>query len=470
MKSTVFEEFLSTQEIQAAFGETSIVQAMLDFEAALARAGANEGLIPEAAAVAIVGMCRAELFDLPALVQASGRSGSLAIPMVKKLTETIALFDPQAASYVHRGSTSQDVIDTAMALVTRRALALIEGDLLRLCDALLGHAEQLGDAPMLGRTLMQPALVTSVGFKLAGWVAPLLRCAHALREAADQALMLQFGGAVGTLAVIGDSADAMCSHMARELKLGLPDMSWHTQRDRWIRLGAEVGVLCGALGKIAGDLSLMSQAEVGEMIEPSVSGRGGSTAMPHKRNPVACLVALAAAQRTPFRVGALLSCMLQEHERGLGNNQAELAEWVGLFTSAHGAVKVLADAVPGLEINTGRMRDNIAAIKGLVFTESLYMLATPHIGKTEAQGWVEELSRRVIEQDRQLLDVALEALAQDAQLAAQISKEQLLALFDLDKVAAQAQRRAAKPLRAMREQWQALAATPHFESRQAAQS
>jgi 3-carboxy-cis,cis-muconate cycloisomerase len=155
--------------------------------------------------------------------------------------------------------------------------------------------------------------------------------------------------------------------------------------------------------------------------------------------------------------------MLQEHERGLGNNQAELAEWVGLFTSAHGAVKVLADAMPGLEINARRMRENIAAIKGLVFTESLYMLVAPHIGKTEAQDWVEQLSRRVIEQDRQLFEVALEALAQDTQLAAKVSEQQLLALFDLDKVAAQAQRRASKPLRAMREQWQALAATPHFE-------
>ena len=459
----VFEEFLATPEIQAVFGEASIIQAMLDFEAALARASAREGLIPKAAAVSIAGVCRAELYDLGALVQTSGRAGSLAIPVVKKLTETVALFDPQAASHVHRGSTSQDVVDSAMALVTRRALALIERDLLRLCGALLGHAKELGDAPVLARTLMQPALVTSLGFKLAGWVAPLVRCAQSLRVAADQALMLQLGGAAGTLAVMGDSADAVSRHMAQDLTLGLPDMAWHTQRDRWIRLGAEVGVLCGALGKIASDLSLLSQAEVGEMLEPSVSGRGGSTAMPHKRNPVACLVALAAAQRTPFRVGALLGCMLQEHERGLGNNQAELAEWVGLFTSAHGAVKALADAAPGLQIDTERMRENIVSVKGLVFTEGLYMLLAPAVGKTEAQAFVERLSQRVMEQGRQLLDVAIEALAADPRLSAQVPQDQLLALFDLDKVAAQAQVRARKPLQQMREQWRALCATPHFE-------
>ena len=462
MKSMVFEEFLATPEIQQVFGEASIIQAMLDFEAALARASASEGLIPKSAAVAIAGVCRAELYDLAALVQVSGRAGSLAIPVVKKLTETVALFDAQAASHVHRGSTSQDVLDSAMALVTRRALALVERDLLRLCEALLAHARTYGTAPMLARTLMQPALVTSVGFKLVGWVEPLLRCARNLREAADQAFMLQLGGAAGTLAVMGEAADAVSEHMAKELNLGLPDMPWHTQRDRWIRLGAEVGVLCGAMGKIAGDLALLSQAELGEMLEPSVSGRGGSTAMPHKRNPVACLVALAAAQRTPFRVGALLSCMGQEHERGLGNNQAELAEWVGLFTSAHGAVKALADAAPGLEFKLDRMRENIVSVKGLVFTEGLYMLLAPVVGKSEAQAFVEELSRRVIEQDRQLLDVAQEALAADPDLAAEVSQQQLLALFDIDGVAAQAQRRIDKPLQRLQKQWQALAARPHF--------
>lgn len=462
MKSMVFEEFLSTPEIQAVFGEASIVQAMMDFEAALARAAAREGLIPQSAAVAIAGVCRAELYDLSSLVQASGRAGSLAIPMVKKLTETVALFDPQAASYVHRGSTSQDVIDTAMALVTRRALALLERDLLRLCDGLLVLAETQGHYPMLGRTLMQPALVTSVGFKLAGWVAPLLRCAHSLRQAADDALMLQLGGAIGTLAVMGDGADAVCRHVAQDLALGLPDLPWHTQRDRWIRLGAEVGVLCGALGKIANDVSLLSQAEVGEMLEPSVSGRGGSTAMPHKRNPVACLVALAAAQRTPFRVGALLGCMLQEHERGLGNNQAELAEWVGLFTSAHGAVSALAEAAAGLQLFPERMRANIDAVKGLVFTEGLYMLVSPAVGKAEAQRWVEQLSHQVLEQDRQLLDVAQEALAADPKLQAAVTPEQLQALFDPDQVAAHAQSRVRVPLQHLREQWQALSATPHF--------
>jgi 3-carboxy-cis,cis-muconate cycloisomerase len=358
---SAFEAFLSTPAMLATFGEPAIVQAMLDFEAALARAEAAESVIPAAAAETIAAQCQAGRFDVPALIQAAGRAGSLAIPLVGELRRQVAEVDAGAERWVHWGSTSQDVIDSAMALATRRALALVQTDLARLTHALLSLAEREADTPMLARTLMQPASATTLGFKIAGWVAPLLRARERLARAADAALQLQLGGAVGTLAVLGERGPAVVTRLAALLDLRAPAAAWHTQRDAWVALGCEVALLVGSLGKIARDLALLSQGEVGELSEPSEPGRGGSTAMPHKRNPVASMVALAAAQRTPQRAAALLAAMVQEHERGLGNWQAELAEWAGLWISAGGAVAALADAAPGLVVDRQCMRNHLDA-------------------------------------------------------------------------------------------------------------
>jgi 3-carboxy-cis,cis-muconate cycloisomerase len=361
MPANAFEAFLSTPAALAAFGPASVVQALLDFEAALAQAQAAEGLMPAPAAAAIAAQCRAERFDPPAIVAAAGRAGSLAVPLVAALKQRVAQADPSALPWVHWGATSQDAIDTAMALVTRRVLGVLDADLSRLIVTLLGLAERQGDAPMLARTLMQPGSATTLGFKLAGWIAPLLRTRAGIERAAYDALQVQLGGAVGTLAVMGSHGPAVSARMAERLGLATPLASWHTQRDTWVSLGCEVAVLVGALGKIARDWSLLSQPEVGELSEPTEPDRGGSTAMPHGHNPVASMVALAAAQRTPQRAAALLAAMAQEHERGLGNWQAELAEWAGLWTSAAGAVAALADAAPGLAVDRTRMAANLAA-------------------------------------------------------------------------------------------------------------
>src|SRR5438045_620132 len=371
--SAAFERFLSTPEVLAVFDEAAVVQAMLDFEAALARAQADEGVIPGAAAAAITGVCRAELYDVGAIVEASGRSGSLAIPLVKKLTETVALFDAEAAGYVHWGSTSQDVVDTALVLVTRRALALVDRDLGVLVASLLAQAERHGHAPLLARTLMQPAQVVSFGFKLVAWIAPLVRARQRLRDGGRAALQLQLGGAVGTLAVMGDKAGAVARRMADALQLALPMGAWHTQRDELAVLACGAGVLCGTLGKIGTDIALLAQAEVGELTEPAGGGRGGSSTMPHKRNPVAAMLALANALRAPQRVAAVLTAMQQQHERGLGNWQAELAENAGVWVAVHGALKALADVAGQLAINAPRMRANIDALQGLVFAEAVAM-------------------------------------------------------------------------------------------------
>jgi 3-carboxy-cis,cis-muconate cycloisomerase len=360
---SIFEGFLSTSETLGAFSDRAFVDAMLRFEAALARAQAAEGLIPESAAHSIVGSCKVELFDVPKIVRESGRAGSVAIPLVKALREAVGLFNAEAAPFVHFGSTSQDVIDSAMALVTREAIALIETDLAKAADALLRLATKHAETPMLARTLMQPASVTSFGFKCAGWAAPLVRSRVRLRDAAKHALQLQLGGAVGTLAQMKGQGAAVRKRMAKELGLGDPGATWHTQRDEWVALGCELGLITGSLGKIAVDIALLGQYEVGEVTEPSEPGRGGSSAMPHKRNPVASMVAIAAAHRTPQRVAALLGAMPQQHERALGAWQAELAEWPQLLMSAHGSVRAMAGALPGLQVDAVRMRANIDRLR-----------------------------------------------------------------------------------------------------------
>jgi 3-carboxy-cis,cis-muconate cycloisomerase len=301
--------------------------------------------------------------DVPALLAASSRAGSLAIPLVQQLKAAVARRDAQAAKLAHRGATSQDVIDTAMVLCTRRALALVDRDLSALVAALLALADAHGDAPVLARTLMQPASVTSFGFKLAHWLQPLVRSQQRLHQAGAAALRLQLGGAVGTLAQMEGKGPAVLQRLGEALQLSPSQGTWHTERDDWVRLGCELGVLCGAVGKIACDWSLMAQGEIAEVAEPSGEGRGGSTAMAHKRNPVAAMLGLAAAQRAPQRVAALLQAMPQEHERGLGNWQAELAEWSGLLLAVHGGLKPMAEAAQGLQVDAARMRENIASFE-----------------------------------------------------------------------------------------------------------
>ena len=451
MSVSIFDSFLTTTDMIAVFDDAAIVQGMFRFEQALAQAQADEGLLPQSAARAIAGVCNAQLYDIPALITAGRRAGSLAIPLVKELTKTVALYDQEAAAKVHWGSTSQDVIDTAMVLATRDALQLLDDGLHDLTGRLLLLAGEHLATPVLARTLMQPAQVTSFGFKLAGWLAPLVRARTRLRECAQRALQLQLGGAVGTLAVMGEQGAAVGARMAQALDLRLADAAWHTQRDEWVRLGLEVAVLTGSLGKLATDLSLMAQGEIAELAEPSGNGRGGSSAMPHKRNPVSAMIALAAATRTPQHAAALLASMGQQHERGLGNWQAELAEWPGLFLSAHGALQALDEAFAGLHIDTARMRRNIDSLQGLVFAEaaSSYLAAT--IGKSAAHALLEKMTGESLTSGRHLADVLEAAIAADPQLQAAIDLAHLRTLFDPVAATAPAHKLAQEQLRRLRD-------------------
>lgn len=433
-----FDRFLSTHDAVQGFGATALIQHMLDVEAALAKAQADEGIVPASAAAAIAAACRAERFDVERIVADGAVAGSVAIPLVKALTAAVAAHDAQAAAWVHWGSTSQDVIDTATVLATRASLARIDAGLERTVAALTALARAHRDTPMLARTLLQPAQVISVGFKLLAWIAPLVRARRRLHDAAHSALQLQLGGAVGTLSTLGDRGEAVVRRVAAELGLRAPNGAWHTQRDDWVALGCELGVLCGSLGKIALDIGLLAQAEVGEMAEPSGGGRGGSSAMPHKRNPVGSMIVRAVALRAPQHVAALLAAMPQEHERALGAWQAELAEWPHLMLGAEGSAQALAGVAAGLSIDAARMRANIDALNGLVFAEAASTLFAGVLGKSAAHALLDKLAQRCVAERRPLRELAHEARSADPALQSAIDGQALDQAFDVELAARRA--------------------------------
>ena len=449
--SNVFAACLASPEISEVYGEAAIVQAMLDFQSSLARAKAAVGLIPAATASTIARSCKVEIYDTAQIVRAGRHAGSLAIPLVAALRDNVALFDAAAARNVHKGATSQDVIDTAMALVARRALDLIAADLDRQIAAAVRLARTHAATPMLARTLMQPALITTFGWKCVGWAQSLHHCRQRLAQSRRAALRLQLGGAAGTLEMFGEYGEAIARFMARDLGLAF-SAQWHTQRETWIGLACELGLLAGSTGKIARDIALLSQAEVGEVAEPHEAGRGGSSAMPHKRNPVAALTGIAGALRAPQRVACLLAAMVQEHERGLGSWQAELAEWPELAIGVHGSVHAVATALEGLEVFAERMRANIEATNGLVFAEAAAALLADALPPGAGAALVRELTEEIGNakgKPPSLQALMTKAVKRRAALRERVEVAQVEAIFDIEPIAARLALRTRKALQAI---------------------
>src|SRR5882724_9585403 len=345
--SPLLAPMLSSAAMRTVCDDLSYLQHMLDFEAALARAEAATGVIPASAADTIAKSCRAESFDLAALAEAATRSGNLAIPLVKALTADVAKADADAARYVHWGATSQDVIDTASMLGLRAAIDALLSDIDRAVAGFAKLATQHRNTAVVARTWLQHALPMPFGLKLAEYAAALHRSRARLRRLPNEGLALQFGGAAGTLAAIGDKAMVVAEKLAQELKLPLPEAPWHTHRDRIAEAASVFAILTGTCGKIARDVSLMMQTDVGEAFEPAGEGRGGSSTMPHKRNPVAAASILAAAARAPGLVATLMGALVQEHERGLGGWHAEWVALPELMIATAGALTLSADTVAG---------------------------------------------------------------------------------------------------------------------------
>ncbi|WP_051237419.1 lyase family protein [Ottowia thiooxydans] len=426
------------------FDDAALCRAFLDFESALAEAQASEGLIPVEAAEAIAAACAATQLDAHTLAGEARHGGAMAVPLVAMIAATLEQREEaHAVRYLHFGATTQDVVDTAQVLMTKQALAQLLAPLEQCITLLRDQAARHARTPMLARTLLQPAQIMSWGLKCASWLQPLQRSHAHLLALAEQALVLQLGGATGNQSALGEAGERIAARMAKQLGLGHAPSSWHTQRDAWLRFGLEVAVLMGSLSKIAKDLALLSQAEVGEVSEgagastaPNGSARGGSSAMPHKRNPVACMQAIAACAQGPGIAATLLSTMAQAHERGLGEWQAEVAVWPQLWIQAFGATSAVRDALSGLQVDTARMTRNIDNLQGLVHSEALTQALAAAVGKKPARARIQALGPLALSSETPLLqllltDTCVQALPEGPRTALQAT---LAAACDLDLV------------------------------------
>jgi 3-carboxy-cis,cis-muconate cycloisomerase len=422
----LLDPLFGSDAIDKIFADSSRLQRMLDFEAALARAEARVDVIPRAAATSIANKCRADLFDLAALAHAAANAGNLAIPMVQQLTDLVGRDDKEAMRYVHWGATSQDAIDTGLVLQLRDAFDGIAADVNRLCDLLAQLAGAHRATPVAARTWMQQAVPMVFGLKAAGWLDAMTRHRTRLQEVRGRVLALQFGGAAGTLASLGQRGLDVAKALAEELQLDLPALSWHAHRDRLAEVATTLALQTGTLGKMARDVSLQMQTEIGEVFEPVGQGRGGSSTMPHKRNPVACAVILSAADRVPALASIMLTAMSQEHERGLGGWHAEWETLPELVQVSAGALRAMLGTVAGLEIDAHRMRQNLEITQGLIFAEAITMSLGKHIGRPAAHQLIEIASRKATAEKKHLREV----LSADPQVTSHLSTAELEKLFE----------------------------------------
>ncbi|HKV94855.1 MAG TPA: 3-carboxy-cis,cis-muconate cycloisomerase [Candidatus Angelobacter sp.] len=416
MAVRLIECLSTTGPLADLFSDESILHAMLQFEMALARVEAKLGVIPHSAATTIKAAAHSARLNAAAIASEAPLSGTFAIPFLHAFKESIRAQAPEAAGFVHWGATSQDLCDTALVLLLQKAEAILDADLSRLEKALRKSAQQHRHTVMLGRTWLQAGPPITFGLKVAGWLGAVHRSRQRLAAAFDEALVLQFGGAVGTLAALGKDGLKVAEALADELKLACPEAPWHTHRDRLATLVCACGVLTGTLGKIARDVALLAQNEVGEVSEASAGGRGGSSTMPHKNNPVGSVLALAAAQRVPGLVSNFLSSMVQEHERAAGGWQAEWAIIADVIQNTGFALASMADVAEGLIVDADRMKANIAANHGLVFAERASMLLGKKIDRDRAHQLLKEASARALGSKRNLSEVLAEMPEVEAHL------------------------------------------------------
>jgi 3-carboxy-cis,cis-muconate cycloisomerase len=417
--SDLFRALFLPDAVRAAVSDRAWIAAMLEFEAALAAAEARAGVIPGEAAAAIAAACDPRRFDAEALGREARAAGNPAAPLVRALTEAV---EGDAARFVHWGATSQDAMDTASMLVARRSLALIGEQLDAVADACARLAEAHRRTAMPGRTLLQQALPTTFGLKAAGWLVAVL---DARRRLAAVPLAVELGGAAGTLASLGGEGLRVLGLVAERLELEEPVVPWHTARTRVAELGAALALAAGTLEKLALDVTLLAQTEVAEAAEAG-DGRGGSSTLPHKRNPVGSALAIACARRVRGEASILLGAMAQEHERGAGAWQAEWEALGGALAYTGGAAAAAREVLDGLEVRPERMRENLAATDGLVLAESVSMAMAERVGRLAAHELVAAASRRALDAGRPLRD----ELLGDAEIRSRLSPEEIDAALD----------------------------------------
>ncbi len=420
--SPVFGTLYGSDAMRAVFDERAYLQRMLDVEAALARVQARLGIIPEEAALAITAAARVEVLDAAELAASVRNVGYPVVGVVKGLSRAAG----EAGRWTHWGATTQDIMDTAQALQIREGVALIRGDLLRLAEALARQAEAHRGTVMAGRTHLQHALPVTFGLKCAVWLQPLVTHLQRLDELRPRVERVQFGGAAGTLASLGAKGIAVLDGLAQELGLAAAPAPWHVARDGVAEAVGFLGLLCGSLGKIATDVILLAQTEVAELSEPYEAGRGSSSTMPQKRNPIASEYILAAARAVQAQVPVMQGAMLQDHERATGPWQAELLALPQSFVLTHGAVLQARAIAEGLVVDAARMRRNLDSTGGLIVAEAVMMGLAPHLGREAAHHVVKHACDIALRDGGSLAD----ALQQDAAVTAKLDRAAILRMTD----------------------------------------
>jgi 3-carboxy-cis,cis-muconate cycloisomerase len=421
--SKVFGDIFSTPEMREIFSDERRVQYYLDIEAALARVQARLGVIPQEAADEIVRHCRVDHIDMAKLKIQTQRIGYPVLGVVQQL---VAACKDGLGEWCHWGATTQDITDTATVMQIRAALEIVERELEAIAAALAELARRYRDTPMAARSNLQQAVPITFGYKAAVLLAGFRRHLARLKELRPRVLVGEFGGAAGNLSSLGSAGFEVQAALMAELGLGQPEIAWHTMRDRIAEVGCFLGLVTGTLGKIALDVKLMMQTEVEEVYEPFAEGRGSSSTMPQKRNPISCVYITACAATVRQHVPALLDAMVEDHERATGPWEIEWIVLPEIFCLSAGALAQGRFLLGGLEVDAARMRQNLDATKGLIMSEAVMMGLGPALGRQRAHDLVYDICRAVISTGRPFLDL----LAENAEIAPHLDRSQLAQLLD----------------------------------------
>jgi 3-carboxy-cis,cis-muconate cycloisomerase len=423
VSSGIFRDIFSTEPMRRIFADENRIQKYLDIEAALARAQARLGIIPREACDEICRHCRAQEYDFAKLKAQTERIGYPVLPVVQQL---VSLCRDGLGEWCHWGATTQDITDTATVLQIREALDLVQADIVAIADALAGLARRYRDTPMAGRSNLQQAVPITFGYKVATYLAAFERHRRRLEELRPRVLVGEFGGAAGTLSSLGTSGLEVQAGLVKELGLGQPEIAWHTVRDRIAEVGCFLGLVTGVCGKIAFDVKLMMQTEVEEVYEPFHEGRGSSSTMPQKRNPISCVYITATNSLVRQHVAALLDAMVEDHERATGPWEIEWIAVPEIFSLAAGALAQTRLMVSGLVVDEKKMRANLDITRGLIVSEAVMMGLGPHIGRQYAHDLVYDICRQVVATGRTLLDL----LAENREVAKHLDRAALEKLCD----------------------------------------
>jgi 3-carboxy-cis,cis-muconate cycloisomerase len=404
LDSTIFAPLFNDDEVSNLLSDGAFVRALVDVEIAFARAEARVGVIPANAAEQI-GNVAADKIDLAALTAGTIRSGFPIIALVQELRKQVSA---DAATYIHWGATTQDIMDTACVLQLRAVIELIGKRIGEIVGNLSALADKHRATVLAGRTHSQQALPITFGLKVAGWLAPLLRHAERLREIQPRLLVVQFGGAAGTLAALGDKGLAVTQSLANELKLACPAMPWHAQRDCIVEFAGWLSLVSGSLGKMAQDIILMAQTEVGELGESADAGRGGSSTMPQKSNPIMSELILAAARTNASLLSALHNAQIQEHERATHGWQVEWLTLPQMIMLTGGALKHAVYLAKHLQVDAATMRGNITRANDVILAEAAVFALARAMPRPKAEELVKKACGVAVGENRPLIDVVKE--------------------------------------------------------------